>query len=203
MRWPLLVLRETGVRPRSGGAGGRLLLLLLRLLGVAVQVLGDLLPALAVAAVLRGISHHRLSAATASPSVRQRTENYAPPAETDVMNLPKLPAETSPFIWGAVTGAAALAIIGFTWGGWVSGGTAERLAGARGEASMLAALAPICVAQFQKNPKAVANLASFKEARSWEQADFVRNGGWATMPGATGDPSRDVASACADALNKL
>jgi hypothetical protein len=118
------------------------------------------------------------------------------------MNLPKLPVETAPFVWGAVTGALALAILGFTWGGWVSGGKAERMATERADAATVAALAPICVTQFQAAAKAKASLAALKATNSWEQADYVRNGGWATMPGAKGEPSREVAAACADALTK-
>jgi hypothetical protein len=30
----------------------------------------------------------------------------------------------------------------------------------------------------------------------------VRKGGWATMPGSSGEPSRAVAAACAEALTK-
>lgn len=119
------------------------------------------------------------------------------------MKLPKLPAETSPFLWGATAGALALAIVGFTWGGWVSSATAERLAGARADAATLAALTPICVTQFQSAPKATASLAALKDAKTWEQADFVKNGGWATMPGAKGEPSREVAAACAEALTRV
>jgi hypothetical protein len=119
------------------------------------------------------------------------------------MNVPKLPAQTKPFLWGATAGAIALAIVGFNWGGWVTGGTAEKLAGARAEDTMVSTLTPICVAQFQKSAKAQVSLAALKETKSWEQGDFVRNGGWATMPGSTAEPNRQVATACAEALNKL
>ena len=119
------------------------------------------------------------------------------------MNFPKLPADTSPFLWGAGAGALALAIVGFTWGGWVSAASAERMASERAVTARVAALAPICVSQFEAGPKAKASLAALKEAKSWEQADYVRNGGWATMPGAKDEPSREVAAACADALTKL
>ena len=119
------------------------------------------------------------------------------------MNLPKLPAETSPFLWGAAAGALALAVLGFTWGGWVSGSAAERMAAKRADAATVAALTPICVTQFQAGARAKASLAALKSANSWEQADYVRNGGWATMPGGKGEPSREVAAACADALTKL
>ena len=119
------------------------------------------------------------------------------------MNLPKLPVETSPFLWGAASGAVALAIVGFTWGGWVSGTTAGRMAEARADTATVAALAPICVTQFQGALKAKANLAALKAVNSWEQADYVRSGGWAKMPGAREESSRDVAAACAEALVKL
>lgn len=80
--------------------------------------------------------------------------------------------------------------------------TAERLAGTRADAAQVSALTPICVAQFNAGPKARASLAALKESKSWEQADYVRNGGWATMPGTSGEPSREVAAACAEALTR-
>lgn len=118
------------------------------------------------------------------------------------MNIPKLPAETKPFLWGAVAGAVALAVVGFNWGGWVTGGTAERLAGGRADAAIVSALTPICVAQFQKSANASASLAALKATQSWEQGTYVGKGGWATMPGSTDEPNRQVATACAEALNK-
>lgn len=119
------------------------------------------------------------------------------------MNLPKLPVETQPFLWGAVAGAVALAIVGFTWGGWVSGSTAEKLAAARAEVATVTALTPICVAQFQSSPRARVSLAALKEVKSWEQGEYVSKGGWATMPGSNAEPNREVAAACAEALTKL
>jgi pimeloyl-ACP methyl ester carboxylesterase len=119
------------------------------------------------------------------------------------MNMPKLPVETTPFLWGAAAGAIALAIIGFSWGGWVTGSTAEQLASTRVDAAIVASLAPICVTQFQKGPEAMGRLAKLKEINSWEQGEFVSKGGWATMPGSSKEPNRDVASACAETLVKL
>ena|SRR5687767_10322848 len=119
------------------------------------------------------------------------------------MNLPKLPAETSPFLWGAASGAIALAIVGFGWGGWVTGTTAERLAVTRVDTAMVSALTPICVKQFQASPKAPASLVTLKATNSWEQAEYVSKGGWATMPGSTTEPLREVAAACAEALTKV
>jgi alpha/beta superfamily hydrolase len=119
------------------------------------------------------------------------------------MNIPKLPVQTKPFLWGATAGAVALAIVGFNWGGWVTGAGAEKLAGARADAAIVSSLTPICIAQFKASAKAPANLAALKETKSWEQVGYVEKGGWATMPGSTADPNRQVATACAEALDKL
>jgi hypothetical protein len=118
------------------------------------------------------------------------------------MSIFMVPAQATPFFWGAVSGAIALAIVGFNWGGWVTGGTAERLADARTNAAVVASLVPICVAQFQKSPEAGGRLAALKEVKSWEQGGYVINGGWATMPGSSAEPNRNVAAACAEALTK-
>ena len=40
----------------------------------------------------------------------------------------ELPKWTEPALCGAGVGAIALAIIGFNWGGWVTGGTAAEMA---------------------------------------------------------------------------
>jgi hypothetical protein len=119
------------------------------------------------------------------------------------MNLPTLPEKTEPFLWGAVAGAVVLAVVGFNWGGWVTGGTAEKRAAERAEQAIVASLVPICVSQFQKSPEATGRLTALKATQSWEQGEYVSKGGWATMPGSTAEPNRQVADACAEALSKL
>ena len=119
------------------------------------------------------------------------------------MNIPKLPAATFSFLWGALAGAILLSVVGFNWGGWVTGANAERIAERRADAAVVSALAPVCVAQFRESANASANLVALKKEDSWDRGDYVRKGGWATMPGSTKEPSREVATACAEALNKL
>jgi alpha/beta superfamily hydrolase len=119
------------------------------------------------------------------------------------MNIPKLPAQTAPFLKGAAAGAIVLAIVGFNWGGWVTGNTAEKRANVRADEAILTALTPICVAQFQRSGDAPAKLVALKEVKNWEQGEYVGKNGWATMPGSTAEPNRQVATACAEALNKL
>ncbi|MEO8487923.1 MAG: hypothetical protein ABI585_16470 [Betaproteobacteria bacterium] len=110
----------------------------------------------------------------------------------------KIPVATSPALWGAAGGAIALAIVGFTWGGWVTGAKAETTATQRVNTAVIAALAPVCAERFQRNAKVASNLAALKAADSWTQGDYVEKGGWATLPGST-PPDRvsAVANACA------
>lgn len=110
----------------------------------------------------------------------------------------KLPVDTSPFLWGAAAGAVGLAILGFAWGGWVTGGRAETMAAERTSTAVVAALAPICVERFSRPNEIAANLAGLKKEDSWRQGDFVEKGGWAKISDAD-SPERVtmVAKACA------
>lgn len=111
-------------------------------------------------------------------------------------------ASAKPFLLGTAAGAIALAVIGFGWGGWVTGGTAMTTADKRVEEAVTLALAPICVENFRRQPEAAAQLVSLQKLSSYEQRGFVEKGGWATALGATAaNPS--VARACADVLGKL
>ena len=113
-----------------------------------------------------------------------------------------LPQWTKPAVWGGVCGAIAVMIVGFSWGGWMLGGTAERMAVQRSDAAVVAGLVPFCVNQFRAQADAPARLTQLKQTSSWQRRDFVERGGWATMPG-TERPNGQLASACADTLNAL
>ncbi len=107
-----------------------------------------------------------------------------------------------PILMGAVGGAVVLAIVGFSWGGWVTGGTAETMADKRAKSSMIAALAPICAAKFQGDSSFDAKLSELNETSAYKRAAFIENGGWAIMPGSE-KSDRDVAKACAEMITKL
>jgi hypothetical protein len=120
------------------------------------------------------------------------------------MNIPKLPIQTKPVFWGVVAGAIALSIVGFNWGGWMTGNAAEKFARTRADAAVVLALTPICVDQFQKSAGATANLTALKEMKTtWDRRSYIAEGGWATLPGSTAEPNREVVAACAEELNKL
>jgi hypothetical protein len=101
--------------------------------------------------------------------------------------------------WLAVAAVAATMIIGFTWGGWVTGGTARRMAESIGEDAVVKRLTPICVVQFKRDPRKDLKLKDFKETGAWQQGDYVKKHGWATMPGEL-EADGKVADACAKLL---
>ncbi len=45
-------------------------------------------------------------------------------------------------LWGAAIGAAALAVGGFTWGGWMTAGSAEALTTKRSQAAVVGGIDP-------------------------------------------------------------
>jgi pimeloyl-ACP methyl ester carboxylesterase len=101
---------------------------------------------------------------------------------------------------GMAIGAVTSMVIGFSWGGWVTGGTAVKLADERANTAVVAALTPICVEKFLQNSDAKANLAVLQKiSTNWEQGDYLEKGGWATPPGTT-SPDYHLARACAEKL---
>ena len=110
-----------------------------------------------------------------------------------------MPTNTKPWIQGAVVGAIVLAIVGFSWGGWVTGGTAARNSAAASHDAVVAALAPICVERFRAQPDAVMKADALVKSSGWERGNMIEKSGYATMPGSTTADS-DVARACAEIL---
>jgi hypothetical protein len=107
-----------------------------------------------------------------------------------------------PAAWGVVVGAIGSMVVGFSWLGWTSGSTAERMAAERSNAAVVVALTPTCVAGFMQQPAAAAKLAEFQKTDSWKQREFIEAGGWAT-PRGDKTPNSGLAAACADALAKV
>jgi hypothetical protein len=114
-----------------------------------------------------------------------------------------MPIWTKPAILGALAGAIATMIVGFSQGGWYTTGSAERMAYQKSATAVIAALVPICISHSKVDPDSTAKLAQFSAMKtSYEQRDFVMKAGWATMPTAE-QPDRDLATACADMLSRL
>jgi hypothetical protein len=100
--------------------------------------------------------------------------------------------------WGAGIGAVVAIILGFTWGGWVTAGTADEMS----SEAVLATRSAICVAQFMKAPDHEEQLKAFQATESWNRREFVEHGAWNRMPGETRATSL-VSGACADGIEVL
>lgn len=113
----------------------------------------------------------------------------------------ELPEWTKPALLGAGTGAIALAVVGFGWGGWMTGSTAAEMSTEQSMAAAATALTPYCVRNSQDDPKSVEVLAEIKNASSFKRRGMVEKAGWATPLGAE-KPNRALAEACLTILNK-
>ncbi|MGB0631896.1 MAG: hypothetical protein ACPGRZ_14505 [Alphaproteobacteria bacterium] len=100
-----------------------------------------------------------------------------------------------PGIVGAAAGAIVLAIVGFNWGGWVTGDEASEMT----RNAVVERLVPICVGQYNSDSDKVRKLAELKKVDSWLRGDYVVKQGWATMPGAT-EADQSIARGCADII---
>jgi hypothetical protein len=105
-------------------------------------------------------------------------------------------------VWSCVACTVGATVLGFTWGGWVTGGTARAMAedAAAGARSELAAA--VCVDRFKAGGDASAQLAALKGLSGWERGSFVEKGGWATMPDKA-EVTKKAAGLCADQLARL
>ena len=103
---------------------------------------------------------------------------------------------------GAAAGAIATMFVGFYWGGWLLGSTADKMATARVTTALVAVATPVCVDRFQHQPGVQAKWAELKAIDTWRRDSFITDSGFATPDGSTA-PNRDVASACALALSKI
>ena len=102
---------------------------------------------------------------------------------------------------GAAAGAVATMIIGFQWGGWTLGSTADKQVKDAEQATVVRVLAPICVDKFQQSADAGTNLDELKKAESWRRNEIIEKAGWTKFPGS--EPDGKVAEACARLLSQV
>lgn len=110
--------------------------------------------------------------------------------------------QLKPGAWGFVIGSVLTMIVGFGWGGWMTGSGAERMASERSSAAVITALVPACLEKSKTDPSAAKKLSELKGlTSSWEQRAAVMRDGWATIGG--GEANGDLAEACASQLVKV
>jgi hypothetical protein len=119
------------------------------------------------------------------------------------LNLSQRWAEYRPtkgvLAWSCVACIAGTMIVGFTWGGWVTGGSARAMAASSANDARSQLAAALCVDRFQAAEDAVAQLERLRGVQSWGRRDFIEKGGWTTMPGASA-PATQAAALCAEKL---
>jgi hypothetical protein len=95
---------------------------------------------------------------------------------------------------GAAVGAVATIFVGFYWGGWSLGSTAEKIAKERSELAVVAALAPVCADKFRALPDFDAKKVALAKVDSWKRRDeFPKE--LVTLPGGS-YPSSSLVDAC-------
>src|SRR5690349_10084089 len=109
--------------------------------------------------------------------------------------MAQIPTQVTPAVWGAIAGAVAATIVGFAWGGWVTGGTSREHAGVAAQSAVVSAFVPLCVAKAEQQSD---QLPPLKAASSYNRYDFVIKAGWVSS--VAEKYRRGVAEACATAL---
>jgi hypothetical protein len=109
--------------------------------------------------------------------------------------------QPSKTVWfWSVAGAVVLTmIVGFTWGGWVTGGGANERAEVASKKAVAELAAGICVHQFLQAGDAGLQLAELKETSSYQRDTFLEKAGWVTFAGAE-KPVAGAGDLCADLL---
>jgi hypothetical protein len=132
------------------------------------------------------------------------SHRYTSGDKGNIMDMPAILRGDSltRLLQGAAAGAVATLIVGFYWGGWVTGGTAKDMVQRSTSSAVVTALSPICVDKFQHSAEASVNMVELKKVSSYQQGPFIEKGGWATLPGSD-NANSSVARACAEMLSNL
>jgi hypothetical protein len=113
-----------------------------------------------------------------------------------------LPTKATLF-WSCIGSVVVALVIGFTWGGWVTGGTSRDMATTAGADARGQLASVICVERFLASPTASAQLAELKElTSSYQQRQLIEKTGFATMP-EQDSANRGAADLCAKMLASL
>ena len=136
----------------------------------------------------RPVESRKAATVEKKPSLGQRWRDYQP---------------TKTILFWACLASIVLSIfVGFTWGGWVTAGTAQKAADALARDAVIQRLVPICVDQFNQDPDRVLKLDELSGLTSYKQTQYVQEQGWATITGIE-KPDRKVADACTKLLLEM
>jgi hypothetical protein len=105
-------------------------------------------------------------------------------------------ASKTVLFWACAGSVVAATIVGFSWGGWVTGGSAREMADKSAAQARQEVAAVVCVDRFMAAPDVGVQLTALKEiTSSYAQGKFVQDGGWATILPASGTADRKATAA--------
>lgn len=105
------------------------------------------------------------------------------------------PEWTKPSIYGALGGAIAMSILGFTWGGWLTSGSAQAMAQKLANDEVTLAMVPVCLGLSADDSERAEKLVILQDLSGFGRRNAMMETGWATRPGSD-KPDRDLADAC-------
>jgi predicted dienelactone hydrolase len=106
---------------------------------------------------------------TQSESFSQRWENFRP--------------SKALWFWSVAGAAVATMVVGFSFGGWTTGGSAATMAAQAARDARAELVASVCVDNFVASENSAAQLVALKETSSWKRDDLIEDGGWAKLAG--------------------
>jgi hypothetical protein len=106
------------------------------------------------------------------------------------------------WFWSCAGCVVATVIVGFTWGGWVTGGTAEEMVTDARDTGRAELAAVVCVDRFLDDTGVAVNFAELKEQSQWQRDDYIEDGGWTTLVGFD-EPIEGAADLCATQLTEM
>ena len=105
---------------------------------------------------------------------------------------------------GAAIGFVLTVVVGFNWTGygfgWVTAGTADKLAGKRVETAIIAVLGPACAEKFNAQADLVDKKAVLAKADSWDRRKLFPEQ-WVQLPGSS-YPNSDLVDLCSTLILK-
>ena len=119
-------------------------------------------------------------------------------------------ASKTVLFWACAGSVVVATIVGFSWGGWTTGGSAREMAEDSAAQARQELAAVVCVDRFMAAPDAGVQLTALQEMTSSSaQSKFVQDGGWAIIVPASSPTDytargndRKAAGLCAEELAK-
>ena len=106
------------------------------------------------------------------------------------------------WLWSCVGFVIATMVVGFTFGGWVTAGTAQEMVENATEETRAQLVASVCVEKFVNSDQFSDRLTVLKAADSWDRDNLIEDGGWVQLVGMD-EPVSDAADLCAERLAEM